>query len=422
MAQTKNKTILVNGLPGIYYRKKWIIYSPLTKNIIVFKNINNLKKIKEILDQNKDQPRSISYKADKHISKVILITTNACNLKCRYCYENIGKTKVQNMDPNMAIKIIDKTIKPETKELKLIFFGGEPTLNLPLIKTCVDHAKSLSISSTFQISTNGVVSKNILDYLLKEDFTIQISTDGIPLVQDLQRPTKSGVKSSIQVKKTIKYLVGKKADFKVRMTVTPLGLNYLTDCVRYFADLGVKYIHIESVSSSGDYNHNDYTILNYKKFAQEFIKVLQLAKRLDLKIINSTYMNIIKPSTKFCGGLCGNQIVVNTDGNISVCYEVQNYCHPDANLLMVGHYDTSNSKLDIKTSKLDNILNVDVNKMKKCQNCFAKFICSGGCPIRNRNLLVGDKSPKNNPCDATRSILYYLIKETYLNSKKASSS
>lgn len=387
------------------------------KKIITVKNFSNIENLKKILQKNGFFERPVCSKTNNNVSKIILVTTNACNLKCRYCYESLGDTVIKNMGKDMALKIISDSIKKETKELKLIFFGGEPTLSMDFIKTCVDYAKSLNIISTFQISTNGVVPTNILDYLIDNDFTIQISADGIPLVQNVQRPTKSGIKSSTQVEKTISYLVEKQVEFKIRMTVTPLGLKHLIDSVNYFGKLGVKYLHIESVSSSGGFNENKYTVLNHKKFTQEFINVLKLAKKLNMKIINSTYMNIIEPSTKFCGGLCGNQIVVNTDGNISVCYEVQNYCHPDAKTLMIGKFDSSKNKIRIEDSKLINVAKIDVNNMDKCKNCFAKFICSGGCPIRNRSIIKGGDVPENNPCDFTKHILFFLIKEIYKTSK-----
>lgn len=416
MIDFKNKTKLIKGLPAIFYKKNWIIYSPYSKKIIVTKDLKNIDKNQKNLEKEKIFMEGKPSNSNGQMKRIILITTDACNLRCKYCYEAIGKTTPKNMSSDMAIKIIKDSISPNIKELKIIFFGGEPTLNFELIKKCVDYTKKLKIISSFQISTNGVVSTEILDYLIKNDFTIQISTDGIPKIQNLQRPRQGGLNSSDQVKKTILYLVKNNANFKIRMTITPYGLKYLVKSVLYFVKLGVKYVHIESVSSSGEFNKNEFTVLNYQRYSEEFIKVLKIAQKKGIKIINSTYMNIIEPSTKFCNGLCGSQIVVNPEGNISVCYEVQNYCHPDAKKLMVGKFNLNTQKIDIEKDKLKKTTEISVNTFDKCENCFAKFICSGGCPIRNRNLFTGMNNSKNDPCNSTKNILYFLIKEIYKTS------
>ena len=194
------------------------------------------------------------------------------------------------------------------------------------------------------------------------------------------------------------------------MTISNISLKYLGRSINYFGKMGVKYIHIEGVSDSDGYNKNKDTQLDYRKFAESLMRALKIAKRYNIRIINSAFMNISNPSTKFCGGLCGNQIVVNPDGNISVCYEVQDYQHPYSDNLMIGRYENDKMKLD--KEKLEQIKEYSVENYKKCSDCFAKFICSGGCPIRSGVL----KKANNNYCEQVHHILYNVIKELYKKS------
>lgn len=403
-------TKLVEGLPAIYYKDQWIVYSPYVKKIATFEDLSDEDAVKNKLEKEDFFGEPGALDNPEKLSKVILITTNHCNLNCKYCYESENEEEKSLMNKEMAKKIIDYSIKKNTEKLKLIFFGGEPTLNMELIKFCVDYANSLDVSAEFQISTNGVIPKKKLNYLIDNNFGIQISADGLPKVQNEQRPLKGGPGSAEEVEETISFLAEKEYPFKIRMTVTDHNLDYLLESIRYYGNLKVKYIHIESVSNSGGYNDNPYTKIDSRKFAQKLIKVLDEAKKFGMRIINSAYMNISEPTTKFCGALCGNQFVLTPDGKVSTCYEVQDYCHPNSNSLIIGEYNPENDEIEINDSKVNKLQEVSTDKLEKCEGCFIKFICGGGCPIRNGLL---DDEQLENDCDQTRYIMYHLIKKIY---------
>lgn len=406
----EQKTKLVEGLPAIYHDNRWIIYSPYAKKIATFEDLKDEERIKNKLEKEDFFGSPKTSGGSEELSRVILITTKLCNLDCKYCYETKNGTEDVVMSKKMAKCAIDNSIKESTDKLKIIFFGGEPTLNMDLIKFCVDYANNLEIPAEFQISTNGVVSEEKLNYLIDNDFGIQISADGVPKIQNKQRPVKDGSGSAKDVEETISFLTEREYPFKIRMTVTNHNLDHLLESIRYYGKLEVEYIHIESVSSSGGYNNNLYTELDSKKFAEKMIQALDEAKEFGMRIINSAYMNISEPTTRFCGALCGNQIVLTPDGKVSTCYEVQDYCHPSSDSLIIGEYNSDTDEIEINQSKVDKLKKVSTDKLKKCEDCFVKFICGGGCPIRNGLL---DSEQLEDSCDQTRYIIYHLIKRIY---------
>src|SRR5262245_838830 len=90
-----------------------------------------------------------------------LMVNHACNLRCTYCYTG---AKVQRpMPERIARAAIDRaaaSIRPDGL-LELGFFGGEPLIEAPLIKSLMSYARDLSRSRGLRLSchltTNGTV-------------------------------------------------------------------------------------------------------------------------------------------------------------------------------------------------------------------------------------------------------------------------
>ena len=80
---------------------------------------------------------------------VLLFLTEKCNAKCTYCYQ-VNK-RYKDMKIEDAIGIIDKAKKSNNFNNVVDFFGGEPTMNMSLVKTIMDKYPELK----FRMTTNG---------------------------------------------------------------------------------------------------------------------------------------------------------------------------------------------------------------------------------------------------------------------------
>ena len=72
--------------------------------------------------------------------------TDDCNFACKYCIER-GYFKPNYMTEETALVLIHKLEYMKANDLDLHqirigFWGGEPTLNLPIIKLITDHFKN----------------------------------------------------------------------------------------------------------------------------------------------------------------------------------------------------------------------------------------------------------------------------------------
>lgn len=165
-----------------YYYKK---YNHL-KNCGYFSSINKNSKIKfsaEIIET-----------AFYNASHIVFEVTDACNLKCKYC--GYGEFYGRNDDRNnefMSFETIknfidhffpiwnsnknDSSIKP----VSIGFYGGEPLLNIEVIKETVCYLNSLPDSTRrfhYHMTTNAVLIDKYIDFLIDNEFSLLISLDG----------------------------------------------------------------------------------------------------------------------------------------------------------------------------------------------------------------------------------------------------
>ena len=147
-----------------------------------------------------------------HVDKQMIsffVTTN-CNLDCVYCYTNKkdGTHKNQTLDFDFAKAAIDDYFG--TSYAKHIRFqgAGEPTTNIDLVKKILTYAKSLTHEEvTSEIQTNACFSIDVAKWIAKNIDNIWASCDGLPSIQNHNRPFLSGGGSSDVFERNIKYLV-----------------------------------------------------------------------------------------------------------------------------------------------------------------------------------------------------------------------
>jgi len=125
--------------------------------------------------------------------------TSACNLSCRYCYQDNSKNSsyLSEKKWNILYDFIESKIsRDDTKSLSIALFGGEPLLNYKVLLKSVKDIKSLEhigVSSDITLITNGtLLNKNIAEELFPYMDAFQITIDGTKESHDRLRPYKNG--------------------------------------------------------------------------------------------------------------------------------------------------------------------------------------------------------------------------------------
>lgn len=176
---------------------------------------------------------------DHKVQNVTLEVTEKCNLRCKYCIYNPSHPEYRefghkDMSWEIAKKAIDflKIHSDKAEERHIGFYGGEPLINFSLIKQATEYALDIfGGNMTFAMTTNAtMVTDEIADYLMKNDFNIIVSLDGPEDLHDENRimidgkgsfeKTVQGTKKLLEAEKRW----GKKAKISFNMVVA--GPNY----------------------------------------------------------------------------------------------------------------------------------------------------------------------------------------------------
>ncbi|MEK7619749.1 MAG: radical SAM protein [Patescibacteria group bacterium] len=126
------------------------------------------------------------------VAVMYLLVTDACNLSCSYCFVKNNMPagyRTEKMTPeraDAAVRFFAKQIRLSgVEQPQVIFYGGEPLLNLPAVKSAMETIETLRsvgdlpAGTQMTLITNGVrVTADIARFLKTHDVTAVVSLDG----------------------------------------------------------------------------------------------------------------------------------------------------------------------------------------------------------------------------------------------------
>lgn len=123
---------------------------------------------------------------EPELSSLVLLVSEACNFACTYCYGSYG-VHTKKMSIETAVHAIDLAWKLGIRDV--VFFGGEPLTNFPVIQQAVEHIEKSGYNAiTLRMTTNGsLVTDDIAEFLREHRFQVSVSMDGDQLSHDLTR-------------------------------------------------------------------------------------------------------------------------------------------------------------------------------------------------------------------------------------------
>ncbi len=285
-------------------------------------------------------------------SGLCLYITTKCNLGCIYCYTRAGESR-HTMPWDIANTSIDYYLRQNASNLSVTFHGaGEPTLEFDFIQRCCEYLEAQIYgrrSVRYSIITNGVMGKRTLDWLIARKFRFSISVDGIPEVQDLQRPLRGGGRSSPLVEKTVKTIVQSGLPYSVNAVFTSRTYGSMQDSVRYFADLGIRYARLRHAFICGRCHDNEIRSLDIDRYLYNLKQAKQVAQELGVKSAISGY-NMTFPHR--CGIATGYFAGVSFEGFVTGCTEVTSKNHPAFNTFKLGDVDVERNNVILDYTKI----------------------------------------------------------------------
>ena len=305
---------------------------------------------------------------------LVIWPTGRCNLQCSYCYA--AATSAAEMEFATAARAIDLLAD---KPLKIQFAGGEPLLNLPLIKQVLAYASTKCADTLFAIQTNGTLLDDDIISLFKQyQVAIGISLDGKP---ELNQRLRGGTKATAA---GIRLLREHGLNVNLNTVVSAANvakLNDLLDLAIYFGN--VRGIGLDLLRRAGraavakpavitaDAESLRAGLIKLYRYQQKInaiyprpIVVREFAKARVL-------LNSKKPARDYCYATQGESYIVLPSGD----------CYPCGSLAADEQYFMGNIYSAVKP------LALPCSRPPECVGCRYADFCPGGCPARG--LLVG---------------------------------
>ena len=343
-------------------------------------------------------------------TEAVFIPTIGCNLRCVYCYSS-ASNDWQMLEIDQALAALDNCAEEVKKQnlpvLSLRFLGGgEPTAHPELLKRATAHVRELAdrinVRGFVSLVTNGVMKEELAEWCANNIDRITVSIDGPPDIQDSNRQTAGGGSSYPLVVKSIKILSEGPTDLDVRATVTESDLPRMGEIVRHFSEtFGLKSVCLEPMNRTGRATEYDLQNPLSKVFTDHFLAAREVGREIGVRVEYSSAV-LSRLQVKFCTSV-GRHFGLNPDGSIAGCPEIAGADDDAADLMVVG--EMRDGKAHIDTEKVAKLRSRTLNNLPTCSKCFARYHCSGGCPIRAMRDGNGYFGPYSSMCYAIRSLI-----------------
>jgi uncharacterized protein len=117
-----------------------------------------------------------------HRVELQLLTTLKCNLKCSYCSLGVGDVLGSQTQVDYGIDQLARFASTQLagKEVVVTFYGGEPTLNRPMMAQVMERFPRWR----FQLQTNGTLIDDVPPWMLERLSNVLVSIDGGEAITD----------------------------------------------------------------------------------------------------------------------------------------------------------------------------------------------------------------------------------------------
>jgi uncharacterized protein len=346
--------------------------------------------------------RSTNQKDEVSTLSAWLHITNACNLRCHYCY--LDKTN-ESMTDDIAQRSVDALLrsarKYDFKRITLKYAGGEASLNLTRVLAIHDYATQQAqqdaISLRASIFSNGVIlSQRTIEEFKARQIGVTISLDGIGAYHDNQRPFLHGQASFRYVDRTISRLLANDVVPYISVTVSRRNLAGLPELMQYLLQhdlpFTISYYRDNECSTHiRDLQFEEEEMIAAMRNAFSVIEQHLPGRCLLGSLVDKANLHTMHDHT--CG-MGHNYLVIDQKGGIAKC-------HADIKQT-VTTIDVEDPLLLIRNDT-SGVQNYSVDEKEGCRTCDWRYWCSGGCPMLTYRM-TGRSDIKSPNCNIYKAL------------------
>lgn len=311
---------------------------------------------------------------------VWLHTTNACTLRCTYCYLDKTDEAMSEATADATIEtVLSAARRHGYRRLQVKYAGAEASLNLQLIayihRQLVPRAADEGLTLRGVVLSNGVaLTKHRLAVIQGLGLELMISLDGPAAFHDAQRPTLNGQPSYQAVVSSIERARAMRLDLIVSVTITGTSVAGLPELVAWLLTRKLRF-------TLNFYRENS---------CSADIHALQLDEQRLIAGLRAAYAMVEAdlPAYSLLGALLDR---VNAgSGHARTCAVGENYLVVDQHggvarcQMLIGERVSSVWEPDpLMAIRLEprGVQNLPVTDKVGCRSCQWRYWCAGGCPI-----------------------------------------
>lgn len=348
---------------------------------------------------------------DYPLSTIVLNVNTGCNLGCTYCYKEDLTTPAQGakMDFETARKSVDLLLREGAarERINIVFFGGEPLTNLPLIKQVVDYAEQrcdeLGKSADFSLTTNAtLLTEDNVDYLNAHRFGISVSIDGPRAMHDRHRLTVGGKGTYDLVSRKTRMLLERYNARPVgaRVTITAGNIDVVSIHQHLIDEIGFFEVGYAPVTA----NSMDLFNLkgpelkqffdNLKTLGQTYVEAALEGHNTGFSNLHQLLSDLHQGNRKTlpCGAGVG-LLAVDNNGELNLCHRFTG-----SDLPTYGNVDDG-----IDKPNLGAFLEAAADRSGTgCETCRIRNLCAGGCYHESYAHYTDPLHPTYQYCDLMR--------------------
>jgi uncharacterized protein len=338
----------------------------------IVSRLNDVLTAEETALNNKISVKKENGANKKSIGRITLHVSNDCNLRCKYCYANGGNYNLPKglMSYKTANKFLSFCVDNFDHINGIVFFGGEPLLNIKIIDYICNQFhklkedKLINYIPNFGIITNGtVMNDKVLSVLKKHIQFITVSIDGSKNVNDYNRQFANNEGSYDKISKfikTVKTESGIKIKYEATYTQFHVDSNISETDVKSFLkqEFDLKGTLVYDTLNPPKHTNANSESTYYEGF-ENILSALVTKNRKEMCPVGR------------------NIVAISTVGDIYPCHINNGIKH-----LSLGNISGDNifNNFDHYYSRFP-YLNGILKLNEPCTSCWAQAIC-GGCAMK----------------------------------------
>lgn len=321
------------------------------------------------------------------LASISLNVAQACNMSCSYCYADTGKFggHARLMSLEVAKATVDRLITESDPSVGLVvgYMGGEPLLNRSVVhettRYAVQAAQAANRQIRFAMTTNGTLLQPEDAELFAEfPFTVAISIDGNREQHDAIRRMNNGSSSYDRLHRGLALLDrhGRPQYLSARVTVTP-KTGELLPILDHVISLGFDEVGFAVVLVSPDpslaFAPADFTRLLQQAIAcgEKAVQEIKAGRSYPFGNLETALQEIHRGSHRpYPCGAGAAYLSANAEGDLFACHRLID----DPQFAMGSVKEGSDLQ-----ARATHLAHNHVDSMEPCKQCWAKYLCGGGC-------------------------------------------